>query len=198
MFEPQTYAANPDAPKAPVLPPDNKGRSGGVDWERGAEQSLTDLTVRDQVWRSRVLMPSGEVQVTQDQVTWVPALTEPDIDIKTVSFSFDLNMRPFVAYKLIGGTSSMLYWFDGTIPGYATLTVTDVESSYLVFDFPFKADADGAEVLWFYVVGDQCLYRRQSDRFTIEHTFGTVPAGRKKITGVGMSRNWRLHVRFGK
>lgn len=195
MFEPQTGVANADAPYGRILPPDNKGRSQGVDWERGAQQGAEDLTVRDQVWRCRVV--GSQVDVSQDGVTWVPALTQSGVVPSTVSFSFDLNMRPCVAYKT-GGADAYLYWFDGTIPGYTTLTVADVESSYLVFDYPYKGSADGAEVLWFYMVGDVCKYRRQSDRFTVEYTFGTAPAGRRKITGVGMSSNWRLHVRFGK
>lgn len=196
MFSGVRLDAEPLGPKTSMLNPDNKGRVDGVDWELGAPQGASDLTVRGSVWKSRLV--GNTVEVSNDLTTWVPLITIANIDPATFTFSFDLAMRGMISYRLIGSSDIKLYWYDTTIPGNTTLTVTNAVSPFLTYDYPFDGSLLGAEVLWFYLRGTSVLFRRQSERFTVERTFSTLPSGQTKITGAGMGRNWRVHVRFGR
>lgn len=191
-----TTVPQPTAKAGGLLLPDSKSRVNGVDWELGAPQGATDITRRTRTWKSR--LNGTVVEVSEDDVVWSPVLTVPNIEFSSFTFSFDLAMRPIVSYRLNSSTDYKLYWYDTTIPGYTTITVPSVTSAFLTFDYPLDGSLAGAEVVWFYTNAGRCKYRRQSDRFTVEYDFGAIPSGLTRVTGAGLGRNWRMHVRFGR
>lgn len=189
------------APAASLLPPDNRARVLGVDAELGAPEGALDISKRSATYLSRV---SGTAfQVSSDAVNWTTVLDVPGAS-KGFGFSFDANMRPMVAYQLGDDATSpaqraiYLYWYDNTVPGFVTLTLGAGVSPFLSFDYPVNSSAQGAECLLAYIRNGTVYYRRQTDRFTIEYTVGAMPAGRTRITGFGLARNWRLQIRCGR
>lgn len=190
-----------DFPAATVLPPDNRARVLGVDYERGAPEGALDVRVRDRTYLSRVV--SGAFEVSSDGSTWTEVLNVPGAS-RNFTFSFDALMRPVVAYQLGDDATApaerdtYLYWYDNTIPGFTTLALPAAVSPFLHYDFSVDSASGVGEVLLFYIRGTTVYYRKQNDRFTIEHTFGALPAGKTRLTGVGLGTNWRLHVRCGR
>lgn len=126
---------------------------------------------------------------------WLPWVTVPGLtdDFSATADNLD---RPAVCWLLPDGTCNFM-WFDQTLGRYDTLSTSGINSAMVNFDFSEDTAATWAEMLWFYTRSGVCYYRKQLDRFTIEHTFGPCPPDKPRITGLGMGRNWRLHVRFG-
>lgn len=184
-----------------MLSPDDRARVLGVDYERGAPEGAPDIRIRDRTYLSRVV--AGAFEVSSDGTTWTEVLNVPGAS-KNFTFSFDALMRPVVAYQLGDDATSpaardvYLYWYDNTIPGFTTLALPVAVSPFLHYDYSVDSASGVGEVLLFYIVGSDVRYRKQNDRFTIEYTFGQLPAGKTRITGVGMGTNWRLHVRCGR
>lgn len=185
-----------NAPSSSLLPPDDRARVNGEDWELGAPAGAADLSERLSTWKARI--NGANVEVSNNLVDWQLLLALPGVDPASFTYSFDQNMRGMISYQLTGSTDIKLYWYDLTIPGYTTITVANAKSPFLTFDFPFDSSVSGAGVMWYYIRGTTVYCRMQSDRFTIEYTFGTVPSGRTQITGAGMGNNWRIHLRFGR
>lgn len=186
---------------ATIVAPDNRARVLGVDAERGAPAGSMDITKRNAIYLSRVI--GDAFQISDDATNWTTVHTVAGAS-KGFTFSFDQNMRPAVAYQLGDDATSpsqragFLYWFDNAIPGFTTLSLGSCVSPFLYFDFPTDAAAAFSEMLVFYVRDNVVYYRRQSDRFTIEYTAAPMPAGKTRITGVGIGTNWRLQVRCGR
>lgn len=186
---------------AAIVPPDNRARVLGVDAEKGAPAGVEDITRRTATYLSRRV---GDLfQISDDGEVWTTVHTVAGAS-KGFTFSFDQNMRVLVAYQLGDDTTSpaqrtgYLYWYDNTLPGFTTIDIGACVSPFLFFDFATDSSAAFAEVLLFYIRSGTVYYRRQSDRFTIEYTAAPLPAGKTRITGVGMGTNWRLHVRCGR
>lgn len=184
-----------------IVAPDNRARVLGVDAERGAPAGSVDITRRTAIYASRLV--GEDFEISDDGVNWTSVHTVPGVS-SGFTFSFDQNMRVAVAYQLGDETTApaqrggYLYWFDNAIPGFTTIALGPCVSPFLFFDFATDAAAVFAEMLLFYARDGVIHYRRQSDRFTIEYTAGPIPAGKTRITGVGMGANWRLHVRCGR
>lgn len=195
------FAMSPTAPVAQLVPPDNRARVLGVDADRGAPSGAADITRRTATYLSRVV--GASFQVSDNGVDWVEVLNVPGAS-KGFTFTFDQNMRVLVAYQLGDDSTSpaqrtaYLYWYDNTIPGFTTINIGACVSPFLTFDYHVDSSLAGAEALLFYIRSGVVYYRRQADRFTIEYTFGNLPASKTRLTGVGLGTNWRLHVRCGR
>lgn len=193
-------AATAAAP-ARMLSPDDRVRTLGVDYERGAQEGATDLKVRDRVYTSRA--QDGEFQVSSDGASWTTILNVAGASAG-FSFTFDALMRPVVVYQLGDDVTAPaqramhLYWYDNTLPGFTTLPLGVGVSPFLHFDYSVDSGVGVGEVVLFYIRDGMVYLRRQADRFTVETAFGAMPQGRTRITGVGLGTNWRLHVRCGR
>jgi hypothetical protein len=181
-----------------LVPPDSMTRRFGVDHEFGSAD-IVDVKLRRTHWSSRL---NGEtVEVSPDRVTWFPQVTVAGIS-PNITFSFDGLMRPLIAYQLGAGAdttqrAAYLYWYDPTAAGYVHFNFGSVVCPFLSYDYPVNSNEAIAEVILWYIVSGEIRYRRGRDRFTIEYTWATLPAGMRRITGCGLGKNWRYHIRVG-
>ncbi len=145
-----------------------------------------------QRWRARlfnagkddafVMLDAREVP----EFVWltVPRMTE-------ISFSFDANMQPAVAYVADG--QAYLNWYDSTLPGYTTTTLaSDVTTPRVTLDDKRFLGSEGyqrSDVILGYVRGGNLYYRQQRERYTVERLLKT---GVTPLIKIGFTRQLRL------
>lgn len=145
-----------------------------------------------QRWRAR-LFRSGETdsavwldapQVSEFEWLTVPNMTE-------ISFSFDANMRPVVAYVANG--RAYLNWFDSVPNAYVTTALAvDVITPRVSLDDKRDIASNGyqlSDVILGYVRGGNLYYRQQRDRYLIERLLKT---GVKPLIRIGFTRGLRF------
>lgn len=189
--------STPDRPSG-FLSPDSLGRIDWVDLELGTSNGLPGA-VRDAIYECRTNGNTVEYR-KRGAPTWTPSLTVAGIS-PSISFTFDQLMRPVVTYQTGPGTNRVqrtgyLYWYDATMSGYQTLTVSNVISPTITFDYPSDASTSFSEMSWWYIRAGNVCYRRQADRFTIEYVFAAMPVNMRVIAMVGLGSNFRLHIQL--
>ncbi|UOO93408.1 hypothetical protein [Vitreoscilla stercoraria] len=108
-------------------------------------------------------------------------------NVVQLSFAFDLNMNPYIAYKLLNG-QSYLYWYDSTVNAAVTTPYGTVLSPMLALDDIRPNQNANADVIFAYVRDGMVYVRNQRERFQTEHQLGVFDA----IVQMGMMRNYRL------
>ena len=179
--------------------PDNLDKSDWVDKELGTASGLGDTPVRATAYEGRVDGSTAQYRKL-DAVPWTNIVTVAGMS-PNMAFTFDQLMRPMITYQLGAGLNRVartayLYWYDTTLNSYQILSVANVKSPLVTFDYPADAAATFAEASWWYVRAGNVCYRKQSDRFTIQYVFATMPINRNIIVTVGLGRNYRLHVQL--
>lgn len=92
-------------------------------------------------------------------------------DITQLSICFDVNMHPCATYTVVSG-ACYFYWYDATIPGYDTITLTTgAATPYCTLDdhraMPIVLGK--SSIIVAYIREDTLYYLKQSDRFTTEY-----------------------------
>ena len=145
-----------------------------------------------QRWRAR-LFNAGQadsyVMLDARDVPEFVWLTVPNMT--EISFSFDANMQPVVAYVANG--QSYLNWFDSIASDYVTTTLAaDVKTPRVSMDDKRLVGSQGyqlSDVILAYVRGGNLYYRQQRDRYQVERLLAT---GVKPLIKIGFSRGLRL------
>jgi hypothetical protein len=145
-----------------------------------------------QRWRAR-LFNAGKVNSYVDlsarevpEFVWltVPNMTE-------ISFSFDANMHPVVAY--VAGGLPFLNWFDSTVSAYVTTPLAaDAITPRVSLDDKRELGSNGyqvSDVILAYVRGGNLYYRQQRDRYTIERL---LKEGVAPLIRIGFTRGLRF------
>jgi len=122
-----------------------------------------------QRWRGRLL---GEnIILDAPEVESFVALSGPDIT--EISFTFDQNMRPAIAYVQSG--VAKLWWFD-TVAGEQVVTeYPGAITPRVIRDDKRFRHAHNSDVILGYVRDGALYYRQQRDRFTIERLLDAGP-----------------------
>lgn len=114
----------------------------------------------------------------------IPRMTE-------ISFSFDANMQPAVAFVADG--QAYLNWYDNTVPGYVTTTLSaDVETPRVTLDDKRHVGSNGyqvSDVILAYTRGGNLYYRQQRERYTVERL---LKEGVTPLIKIGFNRQLRL------
>jgi hypothetical protein len=167
-----------------------------IDYEDGGiDISDPSEGLQYQVWKA---------YVTENRYIWIEALTTGQkyqlIDapgLMEISFTFDQNCRPTIAYEA-SGEKVYMYWYDSLIADYYTTSFGKYYDSMKVFlDDKRQRELLRSDIICTYIKthggGNKIpgLYmRRQRDRYTVEYLL------REGITGpiyqFGMGNNWRL------
>lgn len=141
-----------------------------VDYEEGG------IAIQDpsrgsqyQRWRGRLL---GEnIILDAPEVEPFVALSGPDIT--EISFTFDQNMRPAIAYVQAG--VAKLWWFD-TVAGEQVVTeYPGAITPRVILDDKRFTQTSNSDVIMGYVRDGALYYRQQRDRFTIERLLDAGP-----------------------
>jgi hypothetical protein len=111
--------------------------------------------------------------------------------ISEISFTFDQNMRPAVAFVEEG--QSKLMWFDSALGGNV---VDNIPGSFprLFLDDKRPNQNKESDIILGYVLSNNLCMRMQRDRFKIEYVLKTGVTGR--FITIGMGANLRLQFPF--
>jgi hypothetical protein len=110
--------------------------------------------------------------------------------ITALSFAFDQNMRPIVAFEQ--EDQVWLWWWD-------TLTSTRRTDSFgvgrcprLTLDDKRASQYANSDLVFAYIRDTSLCYRQQRDRFTVERVLRTNVSPMSRLKNVAMTLNWRL------
>lgn len=144
-----------------------------------------------QRWRARLFdagEPSSHVlldaQNTPEFILYaVPGMTQ-------ISFTFDQNMRPALAY--VDGSGSHLWWYDSVTVGMIVTGVDGITPRITMDDQRLIATNgyQTNDIILGYVRDGSLYYRQQRDRFTIERWLSDEVTG--GLIKIGMNRQLRL------
>lgn len=168
--------------------PRNVPRAALVDYEYGGV-ALQDPSqgLRYQVWKCEYI--EEQVVLSAPEVTAAPLITVPNI--VELSFTFDQNMNPFVAYELANGDAKF-YWFDSTIPGFTTTTLpADSASPRCALDDNRALEIPISDILLAYVRAGSLYFRMQRERFLTEHELSDSIGG-SRLLQIGLNEQLRM------
>lgn len=177
----------------PLLYPDNLVTDGLRDFEMGGV-ALNDPSqgLQFQAWTCWAVEASGgwEIRIMPlEGGTETTLLTVPDV--QALSFSFDRNMNPTVAWMEAGVCK--LWWYDSTIPGFTTSTFAGATQPRLAHDDKRENASARSDVILGYVRDGNLYYRQQRDRYTVERLLAE-DVGTRQLRNIGM--NTRLRFQF--
>lgn len=145
-----------------------------------------------QRWRARLFnagRADSYVELSAREVPEFVWLTVPNMT--EISFSFDANMRPVVAY--VAGGLPFLNWYDSTVAEYVTTPLaSDAITPRVSLDDKRELASNGyqlSDVILAYVRGGDLYYRQQRDRYTIERLLRT---GATPLIRIGFTRGLRF------
>ncbi len=112
--------------------------------------------------------------------------------IVSLSFCFDQNMRPCVAYETSSGV--FLRWYDSAVVNYVTTSwgATFRSPRVTLDDKRLTQFATRSDIIFAYIRGEFLCYRQQRDRFTTERVLQGGVGPNTKLNNVGMNRVLRL------
>lgn len=172
---------------APMLSPDSRVTSPGVDWERGGtalQNAAQGHDVKD--WRCWVDGHRVMVQAGLD----APVALFAAGGISEVSLAFDQAMRYCVAYVQNG--VARLRWFD-TLAGEHIITdLPGARCPRVTLDDKRGSQIASCDIVLAYLRGDTLYCRQQRDRFETEYTVRAGLYPNAVLRNVGMNRQWRL------
>lgn len=114
-------------------------------------------------------------------------------DVDHISFAFDQNMQPCVAYTSLGSTK--FWYFDNIASQYITLDYgAGPEYPQVSLDGNRKDQLGSSDVILSYILNDKLYYRLQRERYLQEHFLLDTP--NMKLMQIGMAKNLRFRWRY--
>lgn len=164
-----------------------------VDYENGG------IAIQDpsegllyQRWRARLFNAGKDDAFVMLDAREVPEFVWLTVPYMTeISFSFDANMQPVVAFVASG--QSYLNWYDSSEGEYVTTSLgADITTPRVALDDKRYLASNGyqlSDVILGYVRGGNLYYRQQRDRYTIERLLTTNV---KPLIRIGFNRGLRF------
>lgn len=164
-----------------------------VDYEDGG-RAIQDPSagLLYQRWRARLLDEGREESRVVLDAREVPEFVWLTVPFMTeISFSFDANMQPVVAYFASG--QAYLNWFNSAVGYYVTTALgSDITTPRVTLDDKRFLGSQGyqrSDVILGYIRGGNLYYRQQRDRYEIERLLKTNV---KPLIKIGFTRALRL------
>jgi len=172
------------------LSPDSLNVTAEVDYERGG-LALNDpsLGIAYQDWRANLDIDTGAVTATP-LTTGSPSVILTVPGMIGMSFAFDRNMRPSVAYQT--ETGSFLWFYNSLTEATDTISLGQVGIPRLTHDDKRYFTDSTSDVICAYVGAGALIYRQQRDRFLVEYTLRTGLPSSARLVNIGMNDNNRL------
>lgn len=173
-------------------PPDDLVTSPAEDFEMGGI-ALSDPTQGHlvQTWRL-FLDPADRRRVMIEAPNHPASLVFTRDGILEVSFTFDQNMRPAVAYKT--EFLMALRWYDTQVNQYITSEFEVGRNPKMTLDDKRRSQQANSDMLFAYIRGTGLYYRQQRDRFTIERLLRANITPNLSLKNIGMNLNWRVQA----
>lgn len=181
------------------LAPDNfSSKIQTVDRELGGI-AISDPSqgLQYQEWECSWLFSDSTISVYPvGSTTKTPIIVVPNVT--KVSFAFDANMRPSVAYT--SNNISYFRWFDTVSNDYTTSTFAGARDMCVTHDIKTQelVQSNVTDVLLFYLIGNGVFYRRQRDRYTIEYKIATLSNDKAILRNAGLAANNRVQLKLEK
>lgn len=160
---------------------------GGVSLYDGTQGLLVKL------WKMQVV--GSDVIISENGANSQVLFTESGIT--EISFTFDQNMNPFVAY--VAGGTAKYYWYDSSIPGYTTTNLPSGSTNpRATFDDKRASQIllDKSDIVLGYLRAGNLYVRVQRERYLTEHLFQSGVTG--KLVKIGMNNKNRLQFMIRK
>ena len=160
---------------------------GGVSLYDGSQGLLVKL------WKIEVV--GSDVIISENGANSQTLFSQSGIT--EISFTFDQNMNPFVAYVVDG--VSKYYWYDSSLPGYTTTELPSGSTNPRVtFDDKRNSQIllDKSDIILAYLRTGNLYVRVQRERYLTEHLFKSGVTG--KLLKVGMNNKNRLQFMIRK
>ena len=148
-----------------LLPPRNKPQKPTESWELGGI-ALSDTSAPMQYyWYGYVKGKAIYLQRSGAEPVAVLAFAG---DVTEMSFSFDQNMRPTIAYVENG--VAKLYWYDASLAKNVLTLYPNITNPRLSLDDKRKFNIGNSDIIFAYVTDHNRLcYRLQRERYSKEH-----------------------------
>jgi hypothetical protein len=178
--------------------PDSYDPSPIVDWELGGI-ALNDPSVglQYQVWKCYLHIDG----VLEESNVWIGPEAGPfevfyaGGDITEISFCFDQNMNPFLAY--VEDSVAKFYWFDTVVSDYVVTELpVGSRSPKCCIDDKRDVHTSTSDIILTYMRTDKLYYREQRDRYLIEYELADGYPGLDVLI-VGMNKVNRLQWLLG-
>ena len=190
-------AINPSAPLAVFLEPDQWPRWDLLkDYERGS-LALGDPSSGLTTANWRVYVEGTGIYVTRFNSETATLVTTAVASPTEVTFAFDSNMRPQVAYVADGQVQ--FYWYDTAQGAFTTTAYSGITSPRLCLDDKRSLQDAARDLLLLYLkAGDPVTlcYRQQRERYTVERVLMDAPAKALRLGRVGMAVTNRVQIEF--
>ncbi|WP_348653328.1 hypothetical protein [uncultured Psychrobacter sp.] len=177
---------------ASFLPPRNKSQTATKCWELGGI-ALSDTSEPMQYyWYGYVKGKAIYLQRSGVEPIAVLAFAG---DVTEMSFSFDQNMRPTIAYVENG--VAKLYWYDSSAAKNVLTLYPTITNPRLSLDDKRKFNIGNSDIIFAYVSDHNRLcYRLQRERYGAEHVLltDTTKSNDEPLTlsTIGMSTSNRF------
>ncbi|MDS7929635.1 hypothetical protein RMB13_09110 [Acinetobacter sp. V102_4] len=126
----------------------------------------------------------GAIQAKHDDVVEHLIVVE---NVTALSFAFDRNMRPMVAYIAAG--QCYLWWYDSLVANQVTSNLgATLEYPQLALDDRRDSQSGNADVIFAYIKDHKTYIRLQRERFRIEHELAQA----SRLIQIGMMKNNRF------
>lgn len=161
-----------------------------LDWELGGV-AVGDASqgLQVQIWKGFLDENDNFVLEPQSQGPRTVFFNIPGA--RELSFSFDQNMNPALAWMAAG----VLYyrWYDISINDYTT-SIFNGRSPFVALDDKrsIATTSNFNDVLLFYIRGPSLYYRLQRERYATERLLRTFRGPRLHIRRCGMNRGYRM------
>lgn len=155
--------------RASFLPPRNKSQTATKCWELGGIALSDTSEAMQYYWYGYVKGKGIYLQRSGAEPVAVLAFAG---DVTEMSFSFDQNMRPTIAYVENG--VAKLYWYDASAAKNVLTLYPNITNPRLSLDDKRKFNIGNSDIIFAYVIDHNRLcYRLQRERYGAEHVLLT-------------------------
>lgn len=183
----------PDLSSKPIpevfLTPLRKDAHRDYSWGGVALQD-TSKGLATKLWYSKYL--NSSIYLCNDAQCYLVLSNIPSVDY--LSFTFDQNMRPCVAWSVAGVSGFSMYWYSTLAGDFIISKFSGTQPQVTLDDIrPTMVNLGITDIVLGYSADGGIEYRIQRERFDVVHT---LPNTRYcVITHMGMTRNLRFIFR---
>lgn len=153
-----------------------------IDYEMGGDELNKPSASYSELWKC--FYENGHIKISDNENIHILLKIA---DVVALTFAFDLNMRPIVAYST--KSSSFLNWYDTSAGAQVTTELgKDFSFLQLSLDDNRSSQSASADVIFAYIRNHKLYMRIQRERFQIEHELTQA----KRLIQIGMMKNNRF------
>lgn len=179
------------------LAPDDIGATNDLQQYEAGGIAISDGTqgITGWTWTSVYSAAAGTISLKNVTTNTTELILSGLFGLTWISFAFDQNMRPNIAWTEADGTCKFR-WYDTVIENYTTTTLPagsatpslchDDKREYMV-------KSGLSDVLLFYIINGVVYHRRQRDRYNTTYQIATV-SPEARIKKAAMAKDLRVKI----